>query len=276
MDVENISIPVTCVKFYRDNETIPSELFEYHSEEITLTSCQATKQASLGDAVLITKKNIGCIAAAISLGITDQNETTPLTGARVYTELMREQSDNKENFSAPSPSDFTEGLVYACKAAGKNQFALFGENDPGRYKDVETAKKAINNMAVIQPADMQGVFYFSPDFSDIEIIPDVIVCSLRPVELTRFVQAYQFNTGKRIKADMGGLRAVNSDLIVKPFLTGEINMSPYCLGSRLIAQYDADRLGLGIPYKEFEVLVKGMEDSRGGFPFAQYPGADHF
>ena len=32
--------------------------------DLTLTSCQATKQASLGDAVLLTRRNIGCVAAA--------------------------------------------------------------------------------------------------------------------------------------------------------------------------------------------------------------------
>lgn len=72
---------------------------------------------------------------------------------------------------------------------------------------------------------------------------------------------------------MGGLRVVNSDLIVRPFLTGEINVSTYCLGARLIAQFEADRMGIGMPYKDFLTIAQGMKDSRTGFPFHLYPGA---
>jgi len=275
MGVDSLIIPTTFVKFYKNGETIPEELKNYFTENITLTSCQATKQASLGDAVLITPENVGCIAAAITFGLVDQNEKSPLAGPRVYTELMREQTEHKEKFNPPSPYDFTEGFVYACQATNKSQFALFGKEDSGRFASQEIAKKAIADMMAIQPAIIQAVFFCSPEFDDCLIEPDVVVCNIRPVELTRFVQAYQFNTGKRLIANMGGLRAVNSDLIVRPYLTGEINISSYCLGSRLIAQYDADRLGIGIPYKEYEILVKGMEDSQTGFPFSLYPGADH-
>jgi uncharacterized protein (DUF169 family) len=45
------------------------------------------------------------------------------------------------------------------------------------------------------------------------------------------MQGYQFVTGERVKADIGGLRAGCSDLIVRPFLYNELNLSPFCLGA---------------------------------------------
>ena len=69
MGVKGLNIPITAVKFYRQDERIPSQVAEYETELVTVTSCQAAKQASLGDAVLLTKNNIGCIAAAISFGL---------------------------------------------------------------------------------------------------------------------------------------------------------------------------------------------------------------
>ncbi len=273
MGVEGLKIPVTMVKFYRHGDEIPEEVMENHPDNISITSCQADKQASIGDATCLTRKNIGCIAAAISLGLVDENDENPLEGPRVYTEIMRDHAFNKEDFIPPSPKDFTNGTVYACHDAGRPEFGLFGKSDCGRYKDVETAKQAIIEMMAIQPAIMKAVFFFHPYYQEIEIIPDIVVMSIRPVELTRFISAYQYNTGKRINASMGGLRAVNSDLIARPYLTGEINIAPYCLGSRLIAKIDPDRLGIGIPFSEFKKIVKGMEDSRCGFPFHKYPGA---
>lgn len=71
---------------------------------------------------------------------------------------------------------------------------------------------------------------------------------------------------------MGGLRVVNSDLIVRPYLTQEINISTYCLGARLIAQYEANRLGIGFPFHLYELVAQGMVASRTGYPFPLYPG----
>jgi len=273
MNVPGLKIPLTAVKFFKKGDKIPEAILAYITEDLTLTSCQANKQASLGDAVLLTRENIGCIAAAITFGLVDQHDSEPLAGPRVYTDIMKDQSNPDKNFKPPSPQDFTEGLVYACKAANKTDFCLFGSEDSGRFKTAAIAKKAVAGMIAIQPPTTQGVFFFSKDFDDMDIDPDVVVLSVKPAELTRIAQAYQYLTGERVKGDMGPVRVVNSDLIVRPYLSGEINFSSYCLGARLIAQYEYDRLGIGIPFEKFKTIVQGMEESKGGYPFQLYPGA---
>ena len=274
MGIPDLSIPLTAVKIYGEGDTVPEEVLKYEPQGLTFTSCQAKKQASLGDPVCLTPNSIGCVAAAITFGLVDRNRDTPMEGPRVYTDIMKEQSGEGEGFTAPSPKDFTQGIVYACHDADHPEFALFGKEDSGRYRDVETAKNAVEEMFAIQPATTRAVFFYSQEFADVEITPDVVVLSVRPVELTRVIQAYQYNTGKRVNASMGGLRVVNSDLIIRPYLTGEINVSTYCLGARLIAQYEGDRMGVGLPFGDFETVVQGMADSRTGFPFHLYPGAD--
>jgi len=274
MGVAGLNIPLTAVKFFRHNDPIPAAVLDYKPDNITLTSCQANKQAALGDAVLLTRDNIGCVAAAITFGLVDQHERQPLSGSRVYTDLMKKQSDLGDRFQPPTPHDFTEGIVYACRAAGRPDFALFGKEDSGRFQTPEIARHAIQEMSAIQPAIMKGVFFYAHTFDEIDLIPDVITLDVRPVELTRIIQAYQFLTGKRVNASMGPVRVVNSDLIVRPYLTQEINFSSYCIGARLIAQYDPNRLGMGIPFSRFEEIVCGMEASRTGYPFHLYPGAN--
>ena len=273
MGVPGLQIPLTAVKFFRGEEHVPKAVMAHRPQGVTLTSCQAARQAGLGDAVCLTRDTIGCVAAAITFGLAGKEEAQPLEGSRVYTDIMKEHYVRQEPFQAPSPKDFTDGSVYACKAAGKEAFALFGKEDAGRYKDVETARYAVSQMDAIQPPDTRAVFFFSHDFVEMPLVPDVVVLSVRPVELTRIVQAYQYNSGKRVTASIGGLRVVNSDLIVRPYLRQEINVSTYCLGARLIAEYEGDRMGIGMPYRIFLETAKGMEDSRTGFPFHLYPGA---
>lgn len=273
MGVEDLTIPTAGVKFYKQGDEIPSGVRDYEPQGLTLTSCQSTRQASFGDSVLLTPESIGCVAAAITFGLVDKDQDQPMGESLVYTDIMKAQAEDKEHFAPPTPKDFTDGTVYACASAGRADFALFGSGDTGRYDSTETARRAMSDMIAIQPATTQAVFLFALDFDDEDVEPDVVVLSVRPVELTRIIQAYQFHTGKRVNASMGGLRVVNSDLIVRPYLTQEMNVSTFCLGARLIAEFDADLMGIGMPFSVFKDIVQGMEDSAGGFPFALYPGA---
>lgn len=276
MGVPDLHIPVAGVRIFRGNEPIPESIRAYITDNITLTSCQSLRQATLGDPVCLTRENIGCIAAAITFGIADKNEKEPFEGPRVYTDIMKAQGENEESFQPPTPDDFTQGIVYACKDADRMDFALFGEEDVGRFRTPEIAKNAIGDMLAIEPADTKGVFFFPYDYDEEPLTPDVVVMSIRPVELTRLVQAYQYNTGKRVTGSIGAVRAVNSDMIVRPYLTREINVSTYCVGARLIGKHEADRLGIGFPWEDFVETANGMKDSRTGFPFHLYPGADQF
>lgn len=273
MGVEGLEIPLSAVRFFRHDDAIPDEVVRYETDAISLTSCQASKQSSLGDAVLLTRKNIGCVAAAITFGLVDMNDDSPLSGSRVYTDIMKKQSKPGKKFIAPSPRDFSEGMVYACRESNHPDFCLFGDEDTGRYRSREIAKKAMEDMLAIQPPTTKAVFFYSKDFDPIDLKPDVVTLTVRPVELTRIVQAYQYSTGERVTGSMGAVRVVNSDLIVRPYLTGKINFSSYCIGARLIAEFGPNRLGIGMPFALFEETVRGMEDSRGGYPFHLYPGA---
>lgn len=273
LEVPDLEIPVSGVKLFKKKDLVPGEILQFQPDDYSITSCHALKAAMLGDAVYLERDSIGCVAAAISLGLVEKKVAKPLKGKRVYTEMMRKSVGKERRFRAPSPLKFSDGSVYACRDSGHPEYSLFGEDDSGRYKTRDIAIEAIARMPTIQPPTMQGVFYFSPTFDEFDILPDVVVLSLRPVELCRIVQGYQFLTGERVRADIGGLRAGCSDLIVKPYMYNEINFSPYCLGARLIAKFEGDRMGIGMPYSLYELTVQGVANSRTGFPFPEYPGA---
>jgi uncharacterized protein (DUF169 family) len=93
LGVEGLEIPLTAVKFFKGGEVIPESVLAYQITDLTLTACQACRQAALGDPVCLTRENIGCVAAAISLGLVSPLEPKPLGGPRVYTEIMRRQSE---------------------------------------------------------------------------------------------------------------------------------------------------------------------------------------
>ena len=104
---------------------------EYHG----VPWCDAVRIAAMdGEVVVINKGNVGCPAAGIALGLVDQYQEEPLSGTRKYTDMME---------TAASPADFTNGTVYGCKASDNMQFALFGEDDTGRYETLGAAQNAV-------------------------------------------------------------------------------------------------------------------------------------
>lgn len=105
------------------------------------------------------------------------------------------------------------------------------------------------------------------------LLPDVVLLSVRPVDLTKLLQSYQYVTGRPIQAHMNPLRAVDADLIARPYLTGEINISSYCLGARTLARFEGNRMGVWIPLAAFERLLEGMAASATGYPFKNYQDA---
>ncbi|MCK5145726.1 DUF169 domain-containing protein [bacterium] len=272
MGVDGLEIATTGVKIFTKDKALPEWVDEAITSHLTITACQAVRQAALGDVITLTTQNIGCIAAAISFGLVDEDDFAPMSGSRVYTDLMSGRHDNDDNSSAPSPKDFTQGRVYACHEPGNEDFCLFGEDDAGRFQSSDVARRAINEMSALQPANNKAICFY-PHADEYNLLPDVVVLSVRPVELTKLIQGYQYITGERIIANIGPLRAVNSDLIVRPYLEQKINITPYCLGARLIGQFEADKLGMGIPWNLFKILVEGLEASKTGYPFPLYPGA---
>lgn len=273
LDAQGVVIPVNGVKIYNKGESLPEVAAEAVTDHLTVTSCQAVRQAALGDAITLTLDNIGCVAAAITFGLVDENSTSPLGGSRIYTDLMAGKTEQGTLYKAPAPKDFTAGRVYACQEEDNRKFCLFGAEDSGRFQSIDVARRAISGMSALQPADTQAVFFYPADSEEPLPEPDVVVLSVRPVEMTRLIQGYQYLTGERIIANMGPLRAVNSDLIVRPLKEQCINISPYCLGARLIGQFEADRMGMGMPWEHYKLMVEGLEASRTGYPFKEYPGA---
>ncbi|MFV9677755.1 MAG: DUF169 domain-containing protein [Methanosarcinales archaeon] len=223
--------------------------------------CEAVRTAATnGEAVVITKDNVGCPAAAIALGLVDQYQNEPLKGKRKYTDLMEEPA---------SPADFTNGLVYACKDSGNMQFALFGSDDTGRYETLGAALRAVSGMTAIQPANMDAAVAYSADM--LAITPDVVILAVTPKQALLAIQGYNFRAGNRFEMSTIGIRGVCADLTALPFLEQKLNGSFFCLGARAVGGWDGNLLGLGMPFLIFQTMVMGMEKSSPGFPYKAYP-----
>ncbi len=246
------------VKFFPKGSDFPKE--DPDLEDASIPWCGAVKLASDGEMVVVTTKNIGCPAGAIALGLVDRNDSNPLAGIRKYTSLMD---------AAASPADFTNGYVYACKDTGKMDFALFGDEDCGRYKTLGASLNAVSGMTGIEKAVMDAVVAFP--YTNSDYTPDVVILGVTPKQAMRAIQGFVFESGNRIELSTIGIRGVCADVTAYPFVKQKLNGSFYCLGARALGGWGGTLLSLGMPYHDFEKMSRGMEESQSGFPYKLFP-----
>jgi uncharacterized protein (DUF169 family) len=245
------------VKFFPQGTSYPRE--DELIADASIPWCGAIKLASEGEVVVVTKKNIGCPAAAITLGLIDKDEKQPLEGDRKYTSLMEHPA---------APADFTNGYVYACKDSGRMEFSLFGKDDSGRYKTLGASLNAISGMKMVENR-MDAIIAFP--YNSAEYTPDVVILGLTPKQALRAIQGYAFESGERIEFNTIGIRGVCADVTAYPFLEQKLNASLFCLGARALSGWDGNRLSFGMPYHVFKKMAEGMAESKTGFPYRIYP-----
>lgn len=247
------------VKFVRRGASPPPQAAPL---EMAYTWCYAVKQASRGEVPLVTRDTVGCVMAGVALGLVDETDAQPLLGWRQYSQNMA---------AAPAPLDYKEGRVFACAAAAHQEFALFGADDPGRFRSVEAARRAFADMPKIQPACMDAVVAFPPEDELADITPDVVILALTPRETLRTIQGLTFSTGERFVASTLGVAGFSVDLTAYPYVTGKPNASFLCIGARIVGRWEGGLNGLGLPWPTFLSAIEGMRESRSGYPFQRYP-----
>jgi len=76
---------------------------------------------------------------------------------------------------------------------------------------------------------------------------DVVVIIDNPQEIMALVQNFSRTTGKRIKAFMSGIGAMCGECTAYPLMTGQVNLSLGCYGSRPGVNLSKEELFLSIP-----------------------------
>jgi len=262
----SVLMPCCGLKFIRHDDSDPVNEFSRSPRWLetfprSLASRGYSYKAAKGGWTLrVTRQTIGCPAGAMSLGLVSRDSTDVFAGG-CYVKPMQKPA---------TPADFTAGYVYAPLQSGHPEFALFGSDDCGRYETHEAAQRAVEGMPVIPPI-MQAVYYYHPLASLVDIQPDLVHLYCTPLEAMRLIQGYCYPSGRRFTLSCSGIRGVSCDMTAWPYLRGEINGTFLCLGARGITGWEEQYVGFGIPFLQFETIVKSIERSRTGFPYKIFP-----
>jgi len=137
-----------------------------------------------------------------------------------------------------------------------------GRHSKHIYNDVETSKSVSDDM-IFLTEEPYGIAVMPLEAYDVE--PDIVIVVSNPYNVMRLIQGHGYFNGYTTNLRTVGLQAVCQDLTTYPYSTGDINITLLCPGTRLVANWEADEIGMGIPFAKWYEIVEGVKETTNPF-----------
>lgn len=163
----------------------------------------------------------------------------------------------KENQACPNGSSalhFQDVMPPIASGVGRHKKNI--------YHDVETSKSVSDEMIFLKE-EPYGVAVMPLDAYETE--PDVVIVISSPYNVMRLIQGNGYFNGYTANLKTVGLQAVCQDLTSYPYHTEDINISMLCPGTRLVANWKVDEIGIGIPFAKWFEIVEGVKETTNPF-----------
>lgn len=108
------------------------------------------------------------------------------------------------------------------------------------------------NVPQIDPV-MKAVGYAPLEKSPFK--PDSVVLYCNPIQIMKITQILRQASGKRLTSDFGGIASLCADVVAKPYLTSQSNVSFGCNGSRGYTDINDGELVIGLTMEDILSIV---------------------
>lgn len=138
-------------------------------------------------------------------------------------------------------------------ASGEKYFEL------GRFKDLETAKAATEKLSIIKER-YWGIVYSPLDEATFK--PDVVLIITEPVGGMKLAQTIVYSSGDKVRPNFAGIQSLCGDALANPFITGGVNFTLGCDGSRNAADIKDNEMTIGISGEKLEEVISNHKSYR--------------
>ena len=152
------------------------------------------------------------------------------------------------------------GAAWALGLAEPTKEVLSGKRREahGTYRDLGICRKISKNMVFMRPETYGLAVMPLEDFS---IAPDVVIIVTDPFNGMRIAQGYAYNYGHIENIAFSGMQAICQECTSLPYEESRINFSMLCSGTRMLAKWKENELGIGMPYQIFENVIDGLRQT---------------
>ena len=176
-------------------------------------------------------------------------DNVKLTCKAVAVKLLASEEELPEGY------DLIDEKVRHCEMIRK---ASYGEKyfELGRFKDLETAKAATEKLSIIKER-YWGIVYSPLDEATFK--PDVVLIITEPVGGMKLAQTIVYSSGDKVRPNFAGIQSLCGDALANPFITGGVNFTLGCDGSRNAADIKDNEMTIGISGEKLEEVISNLQ-----------------
>jgi uncharacterized protein (DUF169 family) len=126
----------------------------------------------------------------------------------------------------------------------------------GKFESKSSCKRTIDNVPSLEAESVYATMYAPLENTPFD--PVVVLIIAEPFHLLKLSQAYLFKHGGRITSNFSGIQSVCADATVQPYLSGKLNVSLGCDGSRKFSDIKSQWMVAGIPIETLPDIVTAL------------------
>jgi len=126
----------------------------------------------------------------------------------------------------------------------------------GKFESMSSCKRTINKIPAIEAESVYATMYAPLESTPFD--PVIVLIIAEPIYLLKLAQAYLFKHGGRITSNFSGIQSVCADATAQPYLSGSLNISLGCDGSRKHSDIKSHCMVAGIPIETLPDIVTAL------------------
>jgi uncharacterized protein (DUF169 family) len=127
----------------------------------------------------------------------------------------------------------------------------------GKFESSAACKRTIDRIPHLGLHETYATLYAPLEKTPFD--PQVILIVASPWAMLKLAQSTLFRLGGRIGAEFAGIQSVCSDACAQTYLTGRVNFSLGCDGSRKFSGIEDGEMVMGIPAELLPEIIEGLK-----------------
>ncbi len=210
------------------------------------------------------KSTLGLKGSPVAVKLVRKREDIPAgipeIGEKVRHCEMVQKARNGDVFYATKDKHACAGGAGALGVMETPEKVLNGEFYFG-LGDFGSAGAAKRTTGSITRVDEEYVATMYAPLEKAAFKPDVVVIIGNPRQMMRIAKANIYALGGRNYADFSGIQSVCADAVAEVYMTGQVNFTLGCMGSRKNAKIADEEMIVGIPAEKAQEIVDALERS---------------
>jgi uncharacterized protein (DUF169 family) len=127
----------------------------------------------------------------------------------------------------------------------------------GKFESSAACKRTIDRVAHLGTGDTYATLYAPLEKTPFD--PQVVLIVANPWAMLKLAQSTLFRLGGRIESEFAGIQSVCADTCAQTYLTGKVNFSLGCDGSRKFSGIEDGELVIGIPAEILPEITEALK-----------------